>query len=304
MIAPASLEDRFAGCLLGLALGDACGAPYEGGPLERALWALLRLWTRQPLRWTDDTQMALGLAESLLEGQGFDPGRAAARWAREARWSRGYGSGTWRILSRIRQGEDRRAASKAVFPEGSFGNGAAMRAAPLGLYFHRMPDELARAAAEASAITHAHPLGVEGGVLMARAAALALADFFEPYGFLAALAEGCREAEFLRRLAWARAALERASGPREVREALGSGVKAQESVVTALYCFCRFSGDFDGMLAFIRSLKGDVDTIGAMAGALFGAKNGLGALPAPLLGKLEERARIEGVGRALYAARR
>ena len=58
--------DQAAGCLLGLALGDALGAPYEGGPLERGLWMLIGKTRSGHLRWTDDTRMSLDLAEVLL----------------------------------------------------------------------------------------------------------------------------------------------------------------------------------------------------------------------------------------------
>ena len=66
--------ERFIGCVLGLATGDAMGAPYEGGPLERAIWRLIGKTRDGCSRWTDDTQMAIDLAESLLSDGHVAPG--------------------------------------------------------------------------------------------------------------------------------------------------------------------------------------------------------------------------------------
>ena len=285
------LEDRFVGSLLGLALGDALGAPHEGGPLAKVAWRLVG-YGRGGLRWSDDTEMTLGLAESLVEHRGLEADKLARTWATRADWRRGYGPGTRKLLGRIRGGEDWRVASRAIFPEGSFGNGAAMRASPLGLFYHRDLAELVRATELASSITHAHPLGIEGGLLIARATALALAGALD----LADLRKGCRQEEF-------RSRLERAAGdlsPAEVKRDLGTGVEAHRSAVTALYVVDRFR-DFQPMMEFIVSLGGDVDTIAAMAGGIFGAWHGVAALPSQALDLLEARDRIERAARRLYA---
>lgn len=294
-----ALGDRGAGMLLGLALGDALGAPHEGGPLERALWAALGLPHGRLLRWTDDTQMSVAAAESLIARGGMDADDLARRWARDARFLRGYGPGTWEWVGRVRSGEDWRTASLSVFPEGSFGNGAAMRSAPFGFYYRDRPDELEAAAATAAAVTHAHPLGVEGGVLIALAAAFLLEEEFSPESFLRRLRSRCRREEFRSRLDWAAGALASAPGADEIRRRLGNGIPAHESVVAALYAFARFPGDFAAMTGFIIAAGGDTDTICAMAGSLFGARNGAGALPAALLERLEQRERIETLGRGL-----
>jgi len=126
--------DQFSGCLLGLATGDTLGAPYEGGPLERLVWRMIGRTSEGRLRWTDDTQMALDLATSLLEEDGVQPDAIAKRFASSYLWSRGYGPGAARVLKRIRRGERWEAASKAVYAEGSYGNGAAMRAPVLALF--------------------------------------------------------------------------------------------------------------------------------------------------------------------------
>ena len=96
--------DRFEACLLGLALGDALGAPLEGGVVERVLWSGLGLTRRGVARWTDDTQMSLDIAECLVERGELDLDAIARRFAQSYRWSRGYGPGAARLLKRIAAG--------------------------------------------------------------------------------------------------------------------------------------------------------------------------------------------------------
>src|SRR5262249_50393892 len=154
----------------GLATGDALGAPYEGGPFEWLVWRVIGRTSDGRLRGTDDTQMAIDLAGSLLENNGVRPRAAAGRFATSYPWSRGYGPGAARVLKRIRRGEAWEAASKAVYAEGSYGNGAAMRAPVLALFYARDRDSLLNAARISAMVTHAHPLGIEGAVLIALAA--------------------------------------------------------------------------------------------------------------------------------------
>ena len=105
--------DRFIGSLLGLALGDAFGAPYEGGIPERALWAWIG--TRNgKRRWTDDTQMTIDVIESLLARGDLDQQDLARRFAQSYQWSRGYGPATAKTLGRIRRGQGWRTASRCV----------------------------------------------------------------------------------------------------------------------------------------------------------------------------------------------
>jgi len=294
-----SLEDRFVGSMLGLAPGDAMGVKYEFGDYGYSLWVAMGCDKSGMLRWTDDTEMAIGLAESLVECKGVDPDRLAKRWAEKMQEVRGYGGGAVQLLDLIRQGAPWQKANRAVFPDGSFGNGAAMRAAPLGLYYHRDEDELREAVTSASRITHAHPLGIEGGLLVARAVALALAERFDARRFLDELYEFSDRDEFSLRLALARKWMDQKAPIERVREDLGTAVVAHKSVVTAIYSFCRFSDDFQGLMKFIIELGGDTDTIGAMAGGIFGAKNGAAALPQDLLVKLEARGEIERIAREL-----
>jgi poly(ADP-ribose) glycohydrolase ARH3 len=291
--------DRFAGCLLGLATGDALGAPYEGGPLERLIWRLIGRARDGTLRWTDDTQMSLDLAESLLAENGLSLDALATRFAAGYRWSRGYGPGAAKVLRRIRRGQSWRTAVRGVYPEGSFGNGAAMRAPVLALYFRHDRAELVAAARESAGVTHAHPLGIEGAVLIALATHALLEDQDER-DLMDRLISACSSAPFYERLRLVRFWRETQAmpSPRDVVAKLGNGITAPTSCPTALFIALQFRRrSFEEMMTFIISCRGDVDTIGAMAGALWGVTNGAERLPRV---RLEHSARIVEIAGRLH----
>ena len=97
-------EEIYSGCFYGLALGDALCAPYEGGILERGLWKLIGKTKAGETRYTDDTQMSLDVAQSLLEQGKVDQDHLATKFASNYRWSRGYGPGAAKMLKKIRKG--------------------------------------------------------------------------------------------------------------------------------------------------------------------------------------------------------
>jgi poly(ADP-ribose) glycohydrolase ARH3 len=180
-----------------------------------------------------------------------------------------------------------------------------MRAPALGLYFAADElDAVAAAAEAATVVTHAHPLAREGAVLVACATALALQGARAPE-LLQELATRARSATYAQRLATASAWL--ASGREvpaaEVAGQLGNGVAAVDSCVTAIYLAARFDArSIDELLAFTRQLGGDVDTIGAMAAAIWGAAHGADALPPARLQRLEDYPRLHGLAHAFAAA--
>lgn len=273
--------DQFAGCVLGLATGDALGAPYEGGLLERLVWRVIGRTSDGCLRWTDDTQMSLDLAESLLNEDSARPEVLAKRFASSYHWSRGYGPGAARVLKRIRRGEPWEAAAKAVYPEGSYGNGAAMRAPVLALFFARDRKGLLAATRTSARVTHAHPLGVEGAVLIALAAH-ALLEGRSAAQLLDIVRAECATPEIVERMRTVTAWIESTAmpSPRDVATKLGTGTTAPTSCPTALYVALRhLETSFEAMMEFIIACRGDVDTIGAMAGALWGIVNGAERLP-------------------------
>jgi ADP-ribosylglycohydrolase len=296
--------NRVVGSLLGFALGDAFGAPYEGGILERGVWAFIG--TRNgKRRWTDDTQMTIDVVESLVKCGRLDQNDLARRLAQSYRWSRGYGPGATRILKRMRLGQPWESAARTVYPDGSFGNGGAMRALVVGLFFATdSKEELVKAASAAAAVTHAHPLGREGAVLVALATALAFNDTSSKE-IMERLCQGSKSQGFLSRLHKARTWLERQNkvAPRSVAAELGNGIAAVESCVTAVYLALAFRNSFfDELLEFAIRLRGDVDTIAAMACGVWGAARGLDGLPQARLHELEQCDRLKALAQSLAAA--
>ena len=138
----ATRDERIRGGVLGLVIGDALGAPFEGQTGE---WIGRRyphpqaLLTNPPgdglasLCYTDDGQMAIALTEALLAHPEPTVDDYARAYVADYEPWRGYGRGARRVLEALGRGVAPAEAARACFPDGSFGNGAAMRVAPVGL---------------------------------------------------------------------------------------------------------------------------------------------------------------------------
>jgi poly(ADP-ribose) glycohydrolase ARH3 len=189
-----------------------------------------------------------------------------------------------------------------VYRAGLFGNGAAMRAPLIGLIYARRSAELLEAVRASAAVTHAHPLAVEGAMLLAVATASAARGARSLEVFEEAAAR-LSLADFVSRLTLARAWLESGQdvSKADVVRQLGNRVAAHESCVTAVYLALRFRDQpFAAMQQFIAACGGDADTIGAMAGAVWGAANGYRNLPQESLARLEQRERLLALATSLH----
>ena len=296
------LRSRFAGALLGTMVGDVLGAPFEGMPPEFVAdrWGndeqiLQRL---QGCTYTDDTQMMIGVAESLAKCGGFNGEDMASRFAENYEPYRGYGAGAHQVLAALRDGCPWDQAAAIVFPEGSFGNGAAMRVAPVGVFYHHDLPELRRVAELSASITHGHPLGKEGAALQACAVACAAAsdtDNLSPTGFLKRLQAFVREDNevYVHKLAAISDLLRLEPSVEDVVEQLGNDVRAQTAVPAAVYAFLAHPDSFEEAMTHAVKLGGDTDTIGAMTGAIAGGYHGLKGIPTEWVEALEN----EGKGR-------
>jgi poly(ADP-ribose) glycohydrolase ARH3 len=289
------LRDRFVGGLLGLAVGDALGGRYEGQTpdyIARRHPDVPSLLSeeRDTLVYTDDTQMALGVAEALAEDGCVREATLVGVFAANYVPSRGYGWGARRVLEAMEDGGDYKEVAASVFPGGSFGNGAAMRVAPVGLFFRDDPERVREEARLSALPTHLHPLGIEGAQLLALAVAwCANATAFDREAFFGALLPRCQTPEFRAKLEQAAQALL----PEDLA-ALGNGIAALESVPTALASFALSPDDYGTAIGRVILLGGDTDTIAAMTGALAGTFLGVGAIPAPLLASLEDHPKGKG----------
>jgi ADP-ribosylglycohydrolase len=296
---------QFCGYILGLALGDALNAPHEGRLPERLLWRLIGKTSRGEMRWTDDTQMSIDVIESLVAKGTIDQDDLATRFAASYKWSRGYGPATSKLLKRIARGQKWSTANTSIHKGGSFGNGAAMRAPIVGLFYAHRPNELDDAARRSAIVTHAHPLGIEGAILIARATAASLRGE-SASELLRSVSAACKSEPFAVRLALARQWLEAAENirPIDISRQLGNGVAAADSCITAIYLALQFrNASFTELQHTVAKLGGDADTIGAMSGALWGAAHGSQALPPEFLQKLEQHERLQTLASALHARR-
>ena len=163
--------------LLGLAVGDAFGSMLDAYGAELARRAAKRLISmKRPWRWTDDTAMAISVVESLQERGTIDPDELASAFARrfDREPDRGSGAGADNLLRRVVAGTAWRDAAASLFGgQGSYGNGAAMRAAPIGAFFAPDLERVRTEALRSAEPTHAHPDGAAGAVAVAVAAAIA-----------------------------------------------------------------------------------------------------------------------------------
>jgi poly(ADP-ribose) glycohydrolase ARH3 len=303
------LLSKFIGSLVGSALGDAIGElSFRVG--ERA--ALLdAISAAGVLTWTDDTAMSIGLAESICKTGGIDPAHLGDTFRRrygEEPW-RGYAAGPPAIFAAVQsKGVSYGEAAKMLFGgKGSLGNGAAMRIAPAGLFFHDAPD-LYEQAASSAAVTHAHPVGIDGAAVLAKAVALAVsldpAGAFPRSDFLEALVGFSRTNAFWGKVRLVRELLQKGIPPGEAATRLGRSVAVDESMPFALYAFLLHPASFRDCVLCAVLEPGDRDTVGAMAGALSGACLGLEAIPADWREKLERGAAIEELARRLFHVRR
>lgn len=282
-----TLVDRFRGALVGTAVGDALGAPVEGHSQVPSAY-LESLHEEADLAYTDDTAMTIGVARSLVEHDRFVGQHMAETFAaiHEREPWRGYGAGPPQVFSRLSRGVSWNLAARHLFEgQGSFGNGGAMRVAPVAL--HAFPDyqRTARIARLSASITHTHPLGLDGAAVQALAVSYSLqtTDALDPADLVSTLIEHVESSVFESKLKFIGLNL----GVRsldELADVLGTGIAAHASVPTAVASYVTHSDSFAEAVLAAISLGGDTDTIGAMTGAIAGARHGYAAIPTPWRG--------------------
>lgn len=274
--------------LEGLSVADAFGGFYEGAhPAIIAQAVRARRLPEPPWRFTDDTNMALSVFAVLGQCGEIDQDRLARSFAEHYEAGRGYGMGMHRLLPRLRLGESWRELAPALFRgQGSFGNGGAMRVAPVGGYF---ADDLAAAAEHArrsAEVTHAHPEAAAGAIAAAVAGGIAWAarredappsrpDLIErvlPYVPPGRVHDGLVRAHDLP----PGAPLE------EVIASLGNGshVSAMDTVPFALWCAGERLASYEEAFWLTLSGGGDCDTTCAIVGGIVVLYSGSDGIPA------------------------
>jgi len=295
-------RDRFLGCLLGLAVGDALGTTLEfrsrgsfepitdmigGGP-----------FLLEAGQWTDDTSMALCLATSLLEKNGFD---AKDQMERYDLWFRqGYMSSTGTCfdigntvkaaLKRFEKTTDPFAGATDAW---SAGNGSIMRLAPVPMYYYPNEEEAARLAAKSSRTTHAAPECLDACRLFSRIIVHALAG------------EGKNHVLQIKATNFTDSAKIAAIGKGDYRDKDESAIRGSgyvvESLEAALWCFYH-TDTYETAVLKAANLGDDADTTAAICGQVAGAYYGMSGIPEHWLKLLTNRVEITELAESLHLA--
>ena len=307
------IAGRLAGSILGQALGDALGFVVEAQPPEVAR-VYVEGWLRTGRagewphpqfafgQYSDDTQLARELLLSYQEARGWAPELFAARLAQLFYQQRdvGAGPGTRSAAQRLLAGVSWRQSGT---PAPYAGNGAAMRAGPLGLLLPER-EAMCRAAQEQTLITHLDSRCAAGAAAVARAVSLAgsrraidIPSFVEDVAACAESQDSSVAAAIRGLMAWvslspaAAAARVQESGldPAQLDRWQGISAFVTPSVLWSLYAFLRSPDDYWETICSAIGVGGDTDTMAAMAGAMIGARLGVEALPGHLVGLLNDR---------------
>ncbi|MFC9129405.1 ADP-ribosylglycohydrolase family protein [Streptomyces sp. NPDC057099] len=291
MTADSSLDgrlDRALASLRGLSVGDALGSQYFV-PVNYPLLKRREL-PSGPWQWTDDTEMAGSVVAVLAAHHRVDQDALARSFAEHHDFDRGYGPAVNRLLRLVREGGDWRELAAGLFNgQGSWGNGAAMRIAPLGAWYAGDPEQATHQAEISAYTTHQHREAVVGAMAVAAAAAFA-ADPSGPPG-AEALLDGViglvpksAVGAGLRR---ARDMLDYGD-PATVAAVLGCGRRttAHDTVPFALWSAARSLGDYERAFWTTAQVGGDVDTTCAIVGGVIAAGK-VGTPPAEWVGRTE-----------------
>jgi poly(ADP-ribose) glycohydrolase ARH3 len=273
------------GAVLGTIVGDAFGSVLEGiVPDQAARLARARADSRQPWGYTDDGAMTLAVAESLVARSTVDGPDLLQRLSARYDPVRGFGKGMKIALQAFSDGRPWQECAFAAWREGSRGNGAAVRVAPVAIV--RWPSaEAFREAVRISAIvTHAHPEAVDAALVQAHAIAIVLSEpslSQNPSAFLDSLSSRCQPINpaISTGLATVRSLLQTGASAATAARALGTSTFARESVLAALWTFLASHDSFREAVSAACLIAGDVDSICALVGSLAGALHGAGSIP-------------------------
>jgi ADP-ribosyl-[dinitrogen reductase] hydrolase len=275
-------QDRIAGTLLGMAAGDALGAGYEfqGPPSGEVAMIGGGLGDFAPGEWTDDTSMAVAIAEVLARGR-LDLEAIGDRfldWARSG--PPDMGNLTRAVLGDARSGAEVADAAAAYFerhPRGAAGNGALMRTAPVALAYLGDDAAMADAARAVAALTHADPLAGDSCVLWCIAIDRAVRE-----SRLDGIHEGLDLLPAERRDRWRAALAEAGSRPTTSFTPNGFTVTALQAAYAAVIQtpVPQVGGrHLPAALDAAVRIGDDTDTVAAIAGSLLGARWGASAVP-------------------------
>lgn len=254
--------------LRGLSVGDAFGENFfDFSPFDTTADQLPYLW-----EWTDDTHMALSIVEILREHENIEQDELAKAFARRyiEEPDRGYAGGAVHLLTQISEGGEWRELAPKLFDGGSYGNGSAMRAGPIGAYFFNDLPKAAEQAKRSAMVTHAHIEGQAGAIAVAVAAAIA-ANSAPPTGneFLDQILPFLPTDTITRkRIQFAKQIPADDLDAAITRLGTGHQVSAQDTIPFSLWVAAHNLNDYEGALWQTAKGLGDVDTTCAIVGSV------------------------------------
>ncbi|HTT21557.1 MAG TPA: ADP-ribosylglycohydrolase family protein [Candidatus Sulfotelmatobacter sp.] len=273
--------------LQGLSCGDAFGERFfVHSDVARSLIAQRAIPSR-PWRFTDDTAMAVAITEVLEKFGEIHPERLAENFGKHfiADPYRGYGPAMHTLLPELAKHPEywKQLSSQLFEGRGSFGNGAAMRVAPVGAFFADDLEELVKQATMSAVITHSHPEGIAGAIAVALAAALAWRHKTSPVSprdFLQRICERTPMSEVHLGIMKALALLENIT-VEQAASALGTGVRvsAQDTVPFCLWAAALHLNDYEEAMWVTVAGLGDRDTTCAIVGGIVALSAGVENIP-------------------------
>ncbi len=306
----ADLLDKFQGSMLGVAIGDTLGHPFEGmlrkdihskfEDFEQFVFNNRKLFNT----YTDDTQLTIHTAKALIQGNGFNTDnfiREYILWLEDPPIGPGYGCIS--SIRKLKHGISRKQATS-----NSGGNGTVMRIAPIGLFYCKNLKGLKISAIESSIITHSHPAASAGAIVIARAIAF-LIDKNPETGFsideffkvITSAISGSQEViweEFIEILYKLKSNLDRpieaglikfsqagVRSPYFIEQYLGQAFVhpyTMSTVVCSIFIFLKRLSSFQDCIFELATAGGDSDTVGAIGGSLVGAFFGNKKIPIEL----------------------
>ncbi|MBD3256651.1 MAG: hypothetical protein GF383_16275 [Candidatus Lokiarchaeota archaeon] len=293
-----NLENKFLGGIIGSALGDCIGEIAFYTNSEKDLLNIIE--SKSLITYTDDTAMAIGMAESIIDNKGEINSQALGEIFRKnynQEPYRGYAMGPPSIFRQVEEtGHSYVKIAQGLFGgTGSYGNGASMRIAPLGLFFHDDPN-IYEQAEKSAIVTHAHPLGIDGAAVLARGVGFLVDKNPDEYNikkkmsnYLKILRDYAKTNVFKDTLTKLANLIEEERNLDYCAYKLGANVLAQESVPFSLCAFLMNPYSFEKCLLETVLASSDRDTIGAMVGGLLGSFLGIDAIPKKWINKLENK---------------
>ncbi len=301
------LKDKFLGSIIGCAIGDAIGEQAFLHTTKEELCYVIE--KSEQLYYTDDTAMTIAIIKSILEIGDIEEKHLGDKFSIEfyiEPW-RGYAPGPPTVFDMVRKKgiSYSKAASMLFDGQGSFGNGAAMRVAPIGIFYHDLPPEVLYEKARLSAlVTHSHPVGIDGAAVQAMAIAMAIKmhpeDYFFREDFIEYLIQFSRTNQIRDKMKIVKDLIEQDLSPKMAIIKLGRSVAVHESMPFSVYSFLKHYDSFEECLFCAVLHGGDRDTLGAMACSISGAYLGIRNIPEKWIKKLENFSYINDLCLELY----